>query len=274
MNKKRRKTVGLALGSGGAKGYAHLGVLKVFEENNIPIDYLSGSSAGSIVATLYSLYGNTSKVEEILTDFNGIRSLIDFSFKGGIVKGKKITDFFENIFEGKKLQDLKIPVCVVATDYETGAAVEIKRGDIALAVRSSIAVPFVFELVKYRGKELADGGLSSPVPINSLKKMGADITIGVRVEDRMGKSERRNFYSMAERSLNILQHNLSNSEIEKSDILIDPYFEDYGILGLHKVVQGKVKEAILEGEKSAKEQISSIKKLIGEEKEISAIYKL
>ena len=274
MNKKRRKTVGLALGSGGAKGYAHLGVLKVFEENNIPIDYLSGSSAGSIVATLYSLYGNTSKVEEILTDFNGIRSLIDFSFKGGIVKGKKITDFFENIFEGKKLQDLKIPVCVVATDYETGAAVEIKRGDIALAVRSSIAIPFVFELVKYRGKELADGGLSSPVPINSLKKMGADITIGVRVEDRMGKSERRNFYSMAERSLNILQHNLSNSEIEKSDILIDPYFEDYGILGLHKVVQGKVKEAILEGEKSAKEQISSIKKLIGAEKEISAIYKL
>lgn len=79
---------------------------------------------------------------------------------------------------------------------------------------------------------------------------------------------------MAERSLNILQHNLSNSEIEKSDILIDPYFEDYGILGLHKVVQGKVKEAILEGEKSAKEQISSIKKLIGAEKEISAIYKL
>ncbi|MDD3032842.1 MAG: patatin-like phospholipase family protein, partial [Candidatus Pacebacteria bacterium] len=78
LNKKRKK-VGLALGSGGAKGYAHLGVLRVFEENNIPIDYLSGASAGAIVAALYSLHRNTAKVEEILTDFNKIRSLIDFS---------------------------------------------------------------------------------------------------------------------------------------------------------------------------------------------------
>lgn len=270
---KIRKKVGLALGSGGAKGYAHLGVLRVFEENNLPIDYLSGASAGAIVATLYSLYKSTSKVEEILTDFNKLKFLVDFSFRGGIVKGKKIIDFFDNIFEGKKLQDLEIPVCIIATDYATGLPVEFKRGDISLAVRASIAVPFVFELVNFKGKELADGGLSSPVPVNALKKMGADIKIAVRIEDKLGEDKKRGLYGTAERALSILQHNLSEVEIKEADVLIDPYFEGYGILGLQKLIQGKAKEAILEGEKATREELKEIKKLITE-KEISGIYKL
>lgn len=274
MANKTRKKVGLALGSGGAKGYAHLGVLKVFEENNIPIDCLSGASAGAIVAALYSLHRSTSKVEEILTDFNKIRSLIDFSFNGGIIKGKKIISFFEDIFEGKKIQDLDIPISIVATDYNTGEAVEIRKGDIALAVRASISIPFLFELVNYKGKELADGGLSSPVPINALKKLGADVFIGVRIEDKLGANEKKNFYSMAERSISILQHNLSDAELQKSDVLIDPYFEGYGILGFQKVIRGKTYEAIESGEKAAKEQINIIKNLVGQEKEISGIYKL
>jgi len=274
MNNKIRKKVGLALGSGGAKGYAHLGVLKVFEENNIPIDYISGASAGAIIGSLYSLYKDTKKVEEIITDFNKIRSLFDFSFNGGIIKGKKIVNFLENIFQGKKIQDLDIPLCIVATDYKTGEEVRIKKGDITLAVRASMAVPFVFELVDCGKKELADGGLCSPVPIEALREMGADVIIGVRMEDKVGEKQRKNIYSMAERSITILQHNLSNYELKKCDILIDPYFEDYGILGFHKIIQGKMREAIEEGEKATKEKIDEIKKLIGKEKEISGIYKL
>lgn len=274
MNNKKRKKVGLALGSGGAKGYAHLGVLKVLEKNNIPIDYISGASAGAIVGALYALYKDTEKIKQILTDFNKLRSLIDVSFRGGIIKGKKLTDFFEDIFQGKKIQDLDIPLCIIATDYRTGEEVRMEKGNIALAVRASMAIPFVFELVDCGKKELADGGLCSPVPIKALRKMGADIVIGVRVEDKIIQNEKKNIYSMTERALTILQHNLSNYELKECDILIDPFFEGYGILGFHKVIQGKVSETIDEGEKAANEKISQIRNIIGKEEEISGIYKL
>ncbi|MDD4661682.1 MAG: patatin-like phospholipase family protein [Candidatus Pacebacteria bacterium] len=272
MKKKRRK-IGLALGSGGAKGYAHLGVLKVLERNEVPIDYISGASAGAIVGALYSLYKNTEKVEEILTDFNKIKSLVDISFKGGVFKGKKIINFLDDIFLDKEIQDLDIPLCVVATDYRTGEEVRIKKGNVALAVRASMAIPFMFELVDYNKKELADGGLSSPVPINALKDMGADITIGVRIEDKMGQ-ERKNIYAMAERSVAILQHNLSNWELKNCDVLIDPYFEDYGILGFHKIFQGKVRETIEEGERAAESNMSEIRNIMRTRKDIPGIYKL
>lgn len=274
MNNKKRKKVGLALGSGGAKGYAHLGVLNALEKNNIPIDYISGASAGAIVGALYSLYKDTNKVKEILTDFNKVRSLIDVSFRGGIFKGRKLINFFEDIFQGKKIQDLDIPLCVVATDYATGQEVRFRKGNIALAVRASMAIPFIFELVDCEKKELADGGLSSPVPIKALREMGADVVIGVRVEDKINQHEKKNIYSMTQRALTILQHNLSNYETEDCDILIDPYFEGYGILGFHKVIQGKIPEAIEEGERAANEKIFQIKKVIGGEEEISGIYKL
>ncbi|MDD2354429.1 MAG: patatin-like phospholipase family protein [Patescibacteria group bacterium] len=274
MKNTKRKKVGLALGSGGAKGYAHLGVLKVLEENNIPIDYLSGASAGAIVASLYSLYKDIKKVEEILTDFHKIRSLFDISFKGGILKGKKIVNFFEDIFQGKTFKDLEIPICIIATDYVTGKEVRIKKGNIALAVRASMAVPFVFELVNCKKKELADGGLSSPVPIRALKEMGADVTIGVRIEDKLDDGKKKNIYSMTERSINILQHNLAEYELNEADILLDPEFEGYGFLGVHKIIQGKIGEAIQEGERVTKEELTNIKRLIGSEKEISGIYKL
>jgi len=273
MNKKRKK-VGLALGSGGAKGYAHIGVLKVLEENNIPIDYISGSSAGAIVGSLYSLYKDINRVEEILTDFQKIRSLFDLSFKGGLIRGRKITKFFEENFQDKKFKDLYIPMCVVTTDYKTGEEVRIKKGDIALAVRASMAIPFVFELVDCGKRELADGGLSSPVPIRAVKELGADIVIGVRIEDKLGDSKRKNIYSMAERSITIMQHNLSEYELKECNILIDPYFADYGILGIHKIIQGRASEAMKEGEKVAREKIQEIKNLIGAEEEISGIYKL
>jgi len=272
MNKKRRK-IGLALGSGGAKGYAHLGVLRVLEKNKIPIDCISGSSAGAIVGALYSLYQNTEEVEHILTDFNKIKSLIDISFKGGVFKGKKIINFLDDIFKDKEIQDLNIPLCIVATDYKTGEEVRIKKGNVALALRASMAIPFMLELVDYKGKELADGGLSSPVPIYALKDMGAEITIGVRIEDKMGQ-ERKNIYSMAERSVAILQHNLSNWELKDADVLIDPYFEDYGILGFHKIFQGKVKETIEEGERATEVNMSEIKEAMKPKKEVPGIYKL
>lgn len=272
MRKNSRKKLGLALGSGGAKGYAHLGVLKVFEEHNIKVDYLSGSSFGAIVSSLYSLYEDVQKVETILTDFNKLRSLFDISFKGGILKGRKVVQFFDEIFQGKNFEDLKIPVCVIATDYETGKEIRIRKGNIAQAVRASIAVPYIFELVSFKEKELADGGLSSPVPVRALKQMGADIIVAVRVQNKLSSIKKKNIYSMAEKSFSIVEYNLSEYEIKEADILLDPILEGYGFLGIHKVIQGKINEVIKEGERVANKEIKNINNLL--KKEISGIYKL
>lgn len=273
MSKKRKK-IGLALGSGSSRGYAHLGVLKVLQENNIPIDFIAGASAGAVVASLYSLYeGNLEKVEKVLTDWKEFRSLIDFSFSGGIIKGKKIFDYLEKKFEEKKFEDLKIPVSVVATDYDSSQKVDIKSGDIALGVRASMSIPFVFKLVETGGKRLADGGLSSPVPIKTVRDMGADIVIAVRIEDK-AVNNNLNLYNMTVRSMEIMQHNLSEYEIKEADVLIDPYFENFGILGVHKILGGKTSDIIAEGERAALREIDSIKKLLGIKKKDQGIYKL
>jgi len=270
---KKKKTIGLVLGSGGVKGYAHVGVLKVLEREGIKIDYISGASAGAIVGALYSMCQDIDRVEKILTDLNSMKtSLWDFSFKGGLIKGNKIFNFLEEKLEGKHFKDLNIPFCAIATDYRTSEEVRIKKGNVALAVRASMSIPFIFDLVKCKNRELCDGGLASPVPIQAVKDMGADIVIAVRIEDRLGKKKKHDPYSMAMRSMKIMQHNLSRYEISKSDILIDPYFEDFGLLGIQKITKGRYLEIIKKGESEMEQSIPLLKELLG--KAVPGIYKL
>lgn len=270
---QKKKTIGLALGSGGAKGYAHIGVLKALEKAGIEIDYIAGSSAGALVGAFYSLYRDADKVEDILSDFDNIKTnLLDFSFRGGILKGKKIFDFLDKELGERHFKDLKIPFCAIATDYRTCEEVRIKRGDVAFGVRASISIPFVFDLVKCKKRELCDGGLSSPVPIQAVRDMGADIVIAVRIEDKLEEKEKHDPYSMTIRSMTIMQHNLSGYEIEKSDILIDPHFEGFGLLGLQKVAKGKHLDVIKKGESEMRRNIPLLNKMLG--REVSGIYKL
>jgi NTE family protein len=270
---KTKKTIGLALGSGGAKGYAHIGVLKALEKEGIEIDYIAGSSAGALVGAFYSMYRDARKVEKILSDFNNIKtSLLDFSFNGGIIKGNKIFNFLEEELGKRHFKDLQIPFCAIATDYRTCEEVRIKHGDVAFGVRASISIPFVFDLVKCKKRELCDGGLASPVPIQAVKDMGADVVIAVRVEDKLEEREKHDPYSMTVRSMAIMQHNLSEYELAKSDILIDPYFEGFGLLGIQKVSKGKHLEIIEKGQKEMKKKMPLLNSILG--KDVSGIYKL
>ena len=112
--------------------------------------------------------------------------------------------------------------------------------------------------VKTKGRELVDGGLSSPVPVNAVREMGADIVIAVRIEDKLTEKNKKNLYSMNARAMTIMQHNLSEHEISDCDILIDPYLEDYGILGFQKIFQGKIPDTIEAGIKATEKQIFKI----------------
>lgn len=181
---KHHPKIGLALGSGGAKGLAHIGVLKSLEKHQIPIDYIAASSIGSVVGAHYATYKNVQKLEELVLAFTRKKGmgLFDFTVKGGIVKGKKTELFISEILGGAQFHELQIPLAVVATDFNTAAPVVFTSGNLTKAIRASIAVPPIYQPILYLDKLLADGGLSNPVPVSVASKMGADITIAVNLD--------------------------------------------------------------------------------------------
>lgn len=264
----KKKKVGLALGSGGGKGYAHIGVLKVLEENNIPIDFIAGSSAGALMGGLYSFFRDIKKVEEIVlsTPTHQLISLIEPAFfKGGMIDGKKIKDFVSTKINGASFDQLQIPFIAVATDFQNGKTVEIKKGDVASAIQASIAVPMLFSPVAFEGTFLCDGGASSPVPAKTVRDMGADIVIAVNLDNQSYFEKQKftdNLYFAASRTIQILQYHLANESEKIADITIEPSVGDVGFMGLDRFISGKGKEIILEGQISTEALLPRIKKLI------------
>ena len=180
---KKNIKIGLALGSGGWRGLAHIGVLKSLERNKIKIDCLAGSSAGALIGGLYLFYGSR-KLEEIAT---GLRYRDLFKFiadpvgRSGLVKGKKLLAFLESHLGETKIEDLRIPFRPVATDLFTGKTVVLKRGNLAHAIRASISVPLLFEPVRRGERQLVDGATSQPIPVKVVKSMGVDFVMGVNL---------------------------------------------------------------------------------------------
>ena len=180
---KKRKKIGLALGSGGARGYAHLGVIKILQENNVPIDYISGTSIGAIVAGYYALNLDIKELEKVGVDFSAVdiwKKLIDLNNpKQSIIKGKKIRKFLEQFLGNKRFKDTKIPLTIGATDIETGKLVVFDKGKIIDAVIASSTLPGILPIYEYRKKYLIDGGVADGLPIDLVRKMGANVIIGV-----------------------------------------------------------------------------------------------
>lgn len=266
--KKKRPKVGIALGSGGAKGYSHIGVLKELEENNIKIDFITGSSIGALVGALYSYHGDSKKVEKatLTPRWRDIFSLSDASLRGGIIKGEDIKNFVSDNINSADFQDLKIPLKILATDYKKGERVELASGNVDSAVQASIAIPFVFAPVKRGNKMLWDGGLSDPVPVRTLKEMGADIIIGVNLSNKsiLNKDEKPsiNPYNVMIRSIKILEYNLGRSNMGAADVVIEPQFDSFSFFKFHKVLKGEAAGFLKKGEKAMKEKIKDLKKLI------------
>ena len=149
MAKSKRPKIGLALGSGGSRGLAHIGVIKALEENNIPIDFIAGSSIGAMAGGFYAAGLSIKKMEEISLETNWRRmfSLVDPHLKQGLISGEKVKTFIEGYVDGKKIEDCKIPFVAVATDLKTGEIVILNKGEMAQAIRASISIPLVFKPV-------------------------------------------------------------------------------------------------------------------------------
>ncbi|MFA5746735.1 MAG: patatin-like phospholipase family protein [Candidatus Paceibacterota bacterium] len=260
--------IGLALGGGGARGYAHIGVIKALEKNNIPIDLIAGTSAGALVGALYSFFKNCEDVEQVAlgNDLFRLLGLVDPSFAGGLIKGDKLRNFLVQVFEGVGFDGLQIPFSAVTTGVGDAKIEVFCSGDLASAVQASAAFPLVFNPVALDNKILWDGGMSDPVPADVAKRMGADIVIAVNLYNKSafeGRKEERKegAYEIAARAIEALQYNLSNECLKCADIVIEPSVAGVDILGLDKFLKGG-DEIILEGEKAAIEALPKIKETI------------
>lgn len=176
-----RPLVALALGSGGARGFAHVGVIRALEDAGIVPDIVTGSSAGAIVAALYAGGYGARELEEIAL---GVErgDLVDFVlFGSGWVRGEALQDFVNRLVRARPIERLAKPFAVVATESASGRMTVFNRGDTGLAVRASASVPRLFIPPVINGREYVDGGLSSPVPVKLARAMGADVVIAVDV---------------------------------------------------------------------------------------------
>lgn len=263
MTKNKRPKIGLALGSGGARGLAHIGVIKVLEENNIPIDFIAGSSIGAMIGGFYAAGLNIKEIEEIAssTDWRKVFStLFEPSFKKGLIGGEKVKTFIENYINGKSFEECKMPFAAVATDLKTGEVAVLKKGEMALAMRASISIPLIFRPVEIGGRTLADGGLSAPIPVEIVRNMGADIVIAVNLDKHYYDEQwSPGFYDIANGSLGILRHHLAMLNAANADIVIEI---NAGNISWYRFTNGR--EKILIGEEATQKILPRLKELINQ----------
>jgi len=258
-----RPKIGLALGSGGARGFAHLGVIKVLREEGIPIDYIAGSSMGSLVACFYGAGHDMERLYKISTAFKR-KYYLDFTVpKMGFISGKRVKEFIRVFTKGKKLEELMIPVAVVATDLMTGEKVVFKEGPIDVAVRASISIPGIFVPEKLNGRLLVDGGIVDRVPVSVVKEMGADLVIAVDVSRVKTNAEVTSIYDVIMQSIDIMQMELVENRQIASDMMIRPRVEMYSSRAFTNI-----EEIILIGEEETKKQMKQIKQVVDEWKEL------
>ena len=260
----RRKKIGLALGSGAARGLAHIGVLEVLKREGIPIDMIAGTSAGAVFGAIYAWSTDTDQIKKQALEVNWkkLAPLIDPSLpKTGLIKGKKIKNLLASYIGGNiRFSDLKIPFACVATDIDTGEEVVIDRGSVPEAVRASISIPAIFTVVKRGDRYLVDGGLANPVPVSVVKRMGADFIIAVNVmpevTDRTEKIDKEpNIFQIIMQSIYITTYSLVRSSVEDADVVIEPDVANIGAGDFQKA-----QELILRGEQAAQSAIPEIKR--------------
>ncbi|WP_078554884.1 patatin-like phospholipase family protein [Bacillus alkalicellulosilyticus] len=257
-----RPKIGLALGSGGARGFAHIGVLKVLEEENIPIDYLAGSSMGALVAALYGAGHSVANLERFATLFKR-KYYIDFTVpKMGFITGKKVTELIRILSKHKKIEQLSPSVQIVATDLLKGERVIFKEGSVAQAVRASISIPGIFVPVKMGDTLLVDGGVIERVPVSVTKEMGADITIASDVSFFSTNKEIISIYDVILQTIDIMEREVVKNREVDATIMIKPMVKQVSAIAFTNV-----EEYIALGEEQARKQIPFIQHEIEKWKE-------
>ena len=218
----RPPRIGLALGGGAARGFAHIGVIQVLEEAGIRPDLVVGTSAGSLVAALYAAGRSGPELARTALAMDE-SAITDWSFPGrGMIRGDALARYVREMTGGRTIEQLPLPLGIVATDLDSGAAMLFQRGDVGQAVRASSAVPAVFQPVKIGSREYVDGGLVSPVPVRFARQMGAELVIAVDISSPPDGNATGDAFKMLLQTFAIMGRSINQFELKDADVVIRP----------------------------------------------------
>ncbi|MCU5782945.1 hypothetical protein MA04_02245 [Alcanivorax balearicus MACL04] len=286
--------LGLALGSGSARGWAHIGVIQALEEMGIRPDVVAGTSIGALVGSAYvngTLNDLADWVKTLTT--KDVFGLMDFTLSGGVVKGEKLFGFFEERHSNPNIEDLEQRFVTVATDMKSGREIWISKGPILQAARASCALPGLFTPLKHQGRWMLDGGLVNPVPVSAARAFGADVVIAVNLNAQLvgahlsrqkppgengvseeehslwqkmanyftsGDGQAPGFFDVIASSVNIMQDRITRSRMagDPPEITLIPLLEDFALMDFHRA-----KEAIDEGRRLVERHAGDIRAWLG-----------
>jgi len=255
----RQPRIGIALGGGGAKGFAHVGVIKALEAQGLGPELISGTSAGSVVGALYASGLNGFALQELTFSLDGSQ-IKDPNWPPweGLLIGQKLQDYVNELVKNRPIEQLGKSFVAVATRGDTGQRVDFARGNTGQAVRASSSFPVVFKPTLIAGKNYVDGCLVSPVPVDAVRKLGADIVVAVDISAQLdGSLGFVGLSNAVERALIIMIKKLSEQELARADVVIRPLVGKIGSTDFDQK-----DKAILEGEKALALALPEIRQAI------------
>ena len=253
-----KPVVGLVLGAGAARGFAHVGVIKALEAQGIRPDIVVGSSAGSVIAALFASGVTGNELNRLALNLDEA-TIADWGLPfagrfGGLIKGDALQNMVNREVQNKTIEQMRIPLGIVATELQSGKGILFRTGNTGLAVRASCSVPGVFQPALISGKEYVDGGLVAPVPVSYARQMGATLVIAVNISSEPVHQDASGTLGVLQQTISIMQRSINHYELKSADIVIQPH--------LLQMASGDFKSrnaAILAGEIAAQEQMALIK---------------
>ena len=219
--RKPQAVIGLALGGGASKGFAHIGILKI----------VTGTSAGALVGSLYASGMNAPRLQREAENLQRA-DLVDLTLStSGFIRGEKLQNYINRQVGNRPIQNLPRKFAAVATEFDSGRSVVFRSGNTGQAVRASASIPNVFQPAVINGKRYVDGGLTAPVPVSAARQMGANVVIAVDISAKPARISQSGFFSYLDQSLNIMSTPALNSELAKADVVIKPQVQHLGAVG-------------------------------------------
>ena len=216
--------LGLALGGGAARGFAHIGVIQVLEEAGLRPDFVAGTSAGSVVAALYASGKTGAQLQQIGESMEEA-AITDWTlpvFNSGILRGDALARYVNQQVGGRAIENMTLPLGIVATDLYSGEMMVFQKGDTGKAVRASSAVPAIFQPVKISGRSYVDGGLVSPVPVRAARRMGAQVVLAIDITSPPDSSGSDNTITVLLQTASIMGKSINAFELKEADVVVRP----------------------------------------------------
>jgi NTE family protein len=256
---KQPPRIGLALGGGAARGFAHVGVIQVLEEAGIRPSMVAGTSAGSLVAAIYASGKNGAQLQQVAETMEEA-TIADWTlplFSRGVLRGDALARYVNAQVGARLIENMPLPLGIVATDLNSGLDMLFQRGDTGTAVRASSAVPAVFQPVRISGRDYVDGGLVSPVPVRAARKMGAELVIAVDISSPPDGNLGNGTLDVLLQTFSIMGKSINSFELREADVVVRPI-----LTGISSADFGARKRSIDAGRQAMLQALPQLRALI------------